>query len=74
MPAWLGVASGLIAIKFWPAFWHGFVQGWNQGWGHAFDDQAGEIGRPKRFWRLTEKGHGRFPDTHGDLTVNLIWS
>ena len=38
----------------------------------AFDDQAGEIGRPKRFWRLTTKGHGRFPDTHGDLTVNLI--
>jgi predicted ArsR family transcriptional regulator len=38
----------------------------------AFDDQAGEIGRPKRFWRLTAKGHGRFPDTHGDLTMNLI--
>ena len=38
----------------------------------AFDEQAGEIGRPKRFWRLTAKGHGRFPDTHGDLTVNLI--
>ena len=37
----------------------------------AFDDQAGEIGRPKRFWRLTAKGHGRFPDTqwrsHGEL-------
>ena len=38
----------------------------------AFADQAGEIGRPKRFWRLTAKGHGHFPDTHGDLTVNLI--
>jgi predicted ArsR family transcriptional regulator len=38
----------------------------------TFEDQAGEIGRPKRFWRLTAKGHGRFPDTHGDLTVNLI--
>jgi len=38
----------------------------------AFADQAGEIGRPKRFWRLTAKGHSRFPDTHGDLTVNLI--
>src|SRR5215468_279996 len=38
----------------------------------TFADQAGEIGRPKRFWRLTAKGHGRFPDTHGDLTVNLI--
>ena len=38
----------------------------------AFDEQAGEIGRPKRFWRLTAKGHGRFPDTHGELTVSLI--
>jgi len=38
----------------------------------AFDDQAGEVGRPKRQWRLTKKGHGRFPDTHGDLTVSLI--
>ena len=37
-----------------------------------FDEQAGEVGRPKRFWRLSTKGHGRFPDTHGDLTVNLI--
>ena len=38
----------------------------------GFDDQAGEVGRPKRMWRLTAKGHGRFPDTHGDLTVSLI--
>lgn len=40
----------------------------------AFDDQAGNIGRPKRVWRLTATGHGRFPDTHGDLTVSLIES
>src|SRR5262249_62332345 len=38
----------------------------------AFADQAGESGRTKRLWRLTAKGHCRFPDTHGDLTVNLI--
>jgi predicted ArsR family transcriptional regulator len=38
----------------------------------SFDDEAGEVGRPKRIWRLTEKGHGRFPDTHADLTVSLI--
>jgi predicted ArsR family transcriptional regulator len=38
----------------------------------AFDDQPGEVGRPKRIWRLTPKGHARFPDTHGDLTVSLI--
>ncbi len=23
-------------------------------------------------WRLTAKGHARFPDTHGDLTIRLI--
>jgi predicted ArsR family transcriptional regulator len=40
----------------------------------AFDDQAGEVGRPKRMWRLTPKGHARYPDTHGDLTVSLIGS
>ena len=38
----------------------------------AFDDRAGTVGRPKRMWRLTAKGHARFPDTHGDLTVSLI--
>jgi predicted ArsR family transcriptional regulator len=38
----------------------------------AFDDRPGEVGRPKRLWRLTAKGHARFPDTHGDLTVSLI--
>lgn len=29
-------------------------------------------GRPKQIWSLTEKGNTRFPDTHADLTVNLI--
>jgi predicted ArsR family transcriptional regulator len=38
----------------------------------TFDDRTGEVGRPKRMWRLAARGHGRFPDTHGDLTVNLI--
>jgi predicted ArsR family transcriptional regulator len=38
----------------------------------AYEDRSGEVGRPKRIWRLTAKGHSRFPDTHGDLTVSLI--
>jgi len=38
----------------------------------GFEDKAGEVGRPKRIWRLTAAGHARFPDTHGDLTVSLI--
>jgi predicted ArsR family transcriptional regulator len=29
-------------------------------------------GRPKQIWSLTEKGNTRFPDTHAELTVNLI--
>lgn len=29
-------------------------------------------GRPKKLWRLTEAGHARFPDRHGQLTVDLI--
>lgn len=29
-------------------------------------------GRPKQIWSLTEKGHNRFPDTHAELTANLI--
>lgn len=30
------------------------------------------IGRPGHTWSLTEKGHGRFPDTHAQITVELI--
>lgn len=29
-------------------------------------------GRPKLFWRLTDRGHSRFPDRHSDLTLSLI--
>jgi len=31
-------------------------------------------GRPVRPWGLTTKGHGRFPDSHADVTVDLIAS
>jgi predicted ArsR family transcriptional regulator len=30
------------------------------------------VGRPVQLWRLTDTGHARFPDTHADLTVQLI--
>jgi predicted ArsR family transcriptional regulator len=30
------------------------------------------VGRPGHTWSLTEKGHGRFPDTHAQVTVELI--
>lgn len=31
-------------------------------------------GRPVRPWRLTSRGHARFPDAHADVTVDLIAS
>ena len=30
----------------------------------AFADRREEVGRPKRYWNLSEKGHARFPDAH----------
>jgi predicted ArsR family transcriptional regulator len=30
------------------------------------------VGRPVQLWRLTDAGHARFPDTHAELTVQLI--
>ena len=32
------------------------------------------VGRPSLFWDLTEAGNTRFPDTHADLTVQLLHS
>lgn len=29
-------------------------------------------GRPTQIWYLTEAGHGRFPDTHAEMTVQMI--
>jgi predicted ArsR family transcriptional regulator len=32
----------------------------------------GNVGRPSRLWHLTSDGHARFPNTHAELTVQLI--
>lgn len=37
-------------------------------------DQRQKRGRPTRLWRLTDQGHGRFPDRHSDLTLEFIRS
>ena len=37
-----------------------------------FEDRRTSVGRPKRHWLLSEKGHGRFPDSHASLTLDLI--
>ncbi|MBQ5948442.1 metalloregulator ArsR/SmtB family transcription factor [Massilia sp. ST3] len=38
----------------------------------AWEDSGGKVGRPVRRWRLTERGHARFPDRHAELTVDLV--
>jgi predicted ArsR family transcriptional regulator len=37
-------------------------------------DVAAVVGRPRQNWVLTEAGHRRFPDTHAQLSVQLIGS
>jgi predicted ArsR family transcriptional regulator len=36
--------------------------------------EAGGVGRPRQSWRLTAEAQARFPDTHPELTVQLIGS
>lgn len=36
------------------------------------DEQKQARGRPVRAWKLTEKGHSHFPDSHADVTLELI--
>jgi len=38
----------------------------------AYEDRREAVGRPKRYWRLSDAGHGRFPDNHAGLTLELI--
>jgi predicted ArsR family transcriptional regulator len=35
-------------------------------------DEVQGVGRPRRIWHLTAIGHGRFPDRHGELAVQLV--
>lgn len=37
-----------------------------------FEDRKGSVGRPKRVWSLSPKGHGRFPDNHSGLVTGLL--
>ncbi len=36
------------------------------------DSRQGGVGRPKRVWSLTQKGHGQFPDNHSGLILGLL--
>lgn len=37
-----------------------------------FEDLKGSVGRPKRVWSLSDKGHGQFPDNHSVLILGLL--
>ena len=38
----------------------------------TFEDRAGRVGRPERYWHLTELAQKRFPDSHAVLTVEML--
>ena len=37
-----------------------------------FSDERRKVGRPARIWKLTSDAAARFPDSHGDLTIEII--
>ncbi|MGO9604370.1 MAG: helix-turn-helix transcriptional regulator [Candidatus Binataceae bacterium] len=37
-----------------------------------FSDERRPVGRPARIWRLTEKAASRFPESHAELTLEMI--
>ncbi|MBS0222014.1 MAG: helix-turn-helix domain-containing protein [Proteobacteria bacterium] len=39
----------------------------------AADHRYGR-GRPRKYWRLSPSGHGRFPDRHSDLMLEMLKS
>ncbi|WP_374575867.1 helix-turn-helix transcriptional regulator [Phenylobacterium sp.] len=43
-----------------------------EGLVEAIPDHAGGVGRPGQAWSLTPAGHARFPDTHAQMTVELV--
>lgn len=51
---------------------HKVLQGLTEAGLVQFTDIASGRGRPKRKYELNEAGHGRFPDRHSDLTVELL--
>jgi predicted ArsR family transcriptional regulator len=38
----------------------------------GFDDERHRVGRPRRIWKLSPASQAEFPDSHADLTVELI--
>ena len=38
----------------------------------TYEDVREEVGRPKRYWSISEQGQQQFPDTHAQLTIELL--
>jgi predicted ArsR family transcriptional regulator len=45
-----------------------------EGLVEATAEEARGVGRPSQVWRLTAAGHARFPDSHAELSAQLIGS
>ena len=37
-----------------------------------FEDHKAQVGRPRRYWSLTSKGHAYFSDRHNELSIQVI--
>jgi predicted ArsR family transcriptional regulator len=48
------------------------LESWHEKGLVNFQDFPEKLGRPTRRWALTAAGHARFPDRHGELTVQII--
>jgi len=44
----------------------------NKGYVSQTQEERQTRGRPVHLWKLTKKGHGQFPDTHSQITLELI--
>ena len=40
----------------------------------GFEDSRESVGRPKRYWHLTDAGNAQFPDNHAALTAEILAS
>lgn len=38
----------------------------------TYEDERRKVGRPARIWRITEQAQARFPDSHAELTVEML--
>ncbi|MFQ5601325.1 MAG: helix-turn-helix transcriptional regulator [Candidatus Krumholzibacteriia bacterium] len=38
----------------------------------GFEEERRGVGRPARTWRLTERGHARYPEGYADLTLDIL--